>query len=158
MIEPENPFPDLPMVDFPPSTMEVSRTVKTAVRTVLDSVASEVTKADAHRDEDGRWSTVVQMGRRLIDDGRGGMTEPAEMVIAAAHEGRLAELLDAGPVEITDAGPMVTMSVTVPGHLAAAVRDAITAATPDAEVTLPRRSTVRTVTITTPSAPKTPDQ
>lgn len=156
MTKPNKRYPDLPpgRPNFPPSPMQVSRSVATAVRGVLGRLASEVAEVDASRGPDGRWSAVVRLGRRLIDDGQGGTTEPADLVIAAAQQGRLTELLDAGPVEITDAGPTVTMSITVPGNLAETVRDAILAAAPDAEVSTPRRSTGRTVTITTPNAPK----
>lgn len=160
MTELSRRFLDLPpdLLNFPPSPRQVSHAVATAVRGVLGRLASEVAKVEASRGPDGRWSAVIRLGRRLIDDGQGGITEPADLVIAAFREGRLAELLDAGPVEISDAGPTVTMSVTVSGHLAEAVRDAILVAAPDAEVGSPHRSARRTLTITTSSAPKKSDR
>ncbi|MCU1645417.1 MAG: hypothetical protein JWN03_5692 [Nocardia sp.] len=123
------------------------------MRAVLGRLGNEVADAQAHRESGGRWAVVLRLGRRTVHDGRGELTEPAELVVAAIADGRLAELLGT-PVEVLDNGPTVTISATIPGHLAPAVHAAILAAAPDATVTSPRRSTERTLTITTPQAPK----
>ncbi|GAB4590181.1 hypothetical protein [Nocardia sp. IFM 10818] len=157
MVTPKKSFsvpPQLP--DFLPGPRDVSSIVAAAVRGILGRLSAEVADVEASRGPDGGWSAVVRLGRRLIDDGRGGMAEPSDLVAAAAEDGRLAEALGTGPVEIADAGPTATLSVTVPGHLAAAVREAVLAAVPEADVSSPRRSNARTVTISMPGAPKKP--